>query len=79
MWFYHLPYPARALESLEEVVVSLEFQHLPAKVSLYKVRHPCDQGVGGIKTVTKEIVDLQDKIHFALVGELPGGDPYGLS
>jgi len=76
MLFYHLPYPARAVESLKEVVVSLVFQLLPVKVSLREVRQPSDLGVGGIGNVAKEIIDLEHEIRLVLGGEFPDGDLY---
>jgi len=77
MLFHHLPYPARAVESLKEVIVSLGFQLLPVKVSLPEVRQPRDLGVGSIGNVAKEIVDFEHEIRLVVGGEFMGGDLYG--
>jgi len=74
MLFYHLPYPATAVDSLKEVVVSLGSQLLPAKTSLREVQQASDQGFGGIGIVEKEIVDLAHEIRTAMGGEFQGGD-----
>jgi len=46
MLLYHLPYPARAFESLKEVIELHLLQLLPVKVSRCEVRHPSDLGIG---------------------------------
>jgi len=78
MLLYHLPYPARAVESLQEVIVSLVFQLLQVKVSLHKVRQPSNLGVGSIGNVATGITDLEDEICFALGSEFPRGNLYGV-
>jgi hypothetical protein len=77
MLCYHLPYPARAVESVKEVIVSLVVQLLPVKVSLCEVLQPSDLGVAGIDNVTKEIIDLEHVIGLGLGGEFRGSDLYG--
>ena len=72
MLFYHLPYPARAVKSLKEVIVSLVFQLLPGKVSLHEDRQLRDLGVAGIGDVATEIIDLEHEIRLTLVVRVPG-------
>jgi hypothetical protein len=77
MLLYHFPNPAGAVESLQEVIVSLLLQRLPVKVALREVRHLSDLGIDGIGNVAREIIDLKDEIRLVLRGELLGGDLSG--
>jgi hypothetical protein len=72
--FYHLPYPAGAVNSLKEVILLLVLQLLPVKVSLCEVRHQSDLGVGSIGNVSKEIIDLAHEIRLVLGGVVPSSD-----
>jgi len=74
MLYYHLPFLARAVESLKEVVESLVFQLLALKVSLREVRQPSDLGVGSIGDVAKDIIDLMHEIRLVSVGHFSRGD-----
>jgi hypothetical protein len=77
MLFYHLAYPTRGVESLKEVIVSLEFQLFPGKVSLHEVQQASDLGVGGIVIVAKEDTQFKHEIRSALRGEFAGSDLHG--
>jgi len=78
MVFYHLPYPARAVKSLKEVIVSLVLQHLPVKVSLHEVWKRSNLVVGSIGHVSKAIMDLKHNIHLAMEGKFPSSNVYGI-
>jgi len=77
MLLSHFPYPARAVGSLKEVIVSLELDLLPVKVSLRRVEQRSYLGVGGIGNVTKENIDLEHEIRLVLGGELSSSDLHG--
>jgi len=78
MLLYHLPYPARDVESLKEVTVSHIFQLLPVKIPLREVDQPSDLGFGSIGNLAKEIIDFQQEIVLAMVGKLPSGNLHGI-
>jgi len=77
MLLYHFANPAGAVQSLKEVIESLVLQLLPVKVPLWEVRQQSNLGVGGIRNVPKEIIDIEHGIRLALEGEFPGGNLYG--
>jgi len=70
MLLQHLPYPARAVESLKEVAESPVFQLLPVKIPVCDVRQPCDLCIGIIGILTKDIIDFEYEIWLALGGHL---------
>jgi len=74
MLFYHLPSPARSVESLKKVIVSLVYELLSVNISLCNDWLSSDLGVGGIGNVVQEIIDLEYEIGLPLGAEFPGGD-----
>jgi len=74
MLLYHFPNPTRVVESLKEVIVSVDLQLLQVKVVLRKVRQPSYLCDGGIGNVTREIIALEYGIRMDVGGELLGGD-----
>ena len=77
MLLYHFPNPARAVQSLKEVIVLLVLQLLPVKVSLHEGRQRSDLGFGGISNVTKAIIDSEYDRRLGLGGEPSSGDLHG--
>jgi len=76
MSFYHLPYHARAVGSLTEIIVSLVLQLLPVKVFLRKGCQPSHPGVGSMGDGDDKIIDLKHKVGLDLGGVLSSGDLY---